>query len=274
MNQNDSPNPTDIGGETLAPEIVNALVHVSPKPEVTAGAKPERKVEAIAPDPFAVGVRVLRMAPAWLLSVTAGCSLIIILLGWMNPGGMANTVAYAPALNDARPAQAAPEAPAAQPAAPAQPAEMTVPAAVAADAAPAPESAPAPAAEQAAPAPEALATAPEAPAKEQTPAPAAPATPQPEVKAEAESPAKSDDAAGNFTVQVGSFNNSSEANERVSGLRNIGFEARAAAVALPGRGTWYRVQVGRFADRGEASKAASSLRAKGAAAAIVVPVQN
>jgi cell division septation protein DedD len=256
MNQNDSPNPTDIGGEILAPENVNALVYVSPKPE--------RKVETVvAPDPFAVGVRVLRMAPAWLLSMTAGCSLLIILLGWMNPSGMANTVAYAPALNDARPAQAVPAPTATQPAAPAQPAQATEPAAVPGKAASAPESVPAPAA-----------PAPEAPAKQESAAPATPAPAQAEVKAQAESPAQSADAAGNFTVQVGSFNHSSEANERVSSLRNGGFEARAVAVELPGRGTWYRVQVGRFADRAEASKAATSLRAKGAAAAIVVPIQN
>jgi cell division septation protein DedD len=273
MNQNDSPNPTDIGGENLAPENVNALVHVSLKPEVTAdvkteviaSAKHERRVEAaVAPDPFAVGVRVLRMAPAWLLSMTAGCSMLIILLGWMNPGGMANTVAYAPALNDARPAQAVPAPTAVPPPAPAQPAQATEPAAVPGNAASAPEGVPAPKAEQAAPALE-------APAKQES---ATPATPQAEVKAQAESPAKSADAAGNFTVQVGSFNNSSEANVRVSSLRNDGFEARAVAVELPGRGTWYRVHVGRFADRAEASKAATSLRAKGAAAAIVVTVQN
>jgi len=275
MTQNDSPNPTDIGGETLAPENVNALVHVSPKPDVTTGPRPEPKAEAAAPDPFAVGVRVLRMAPAWLLSVTAGCSVLIILLGWMNPGGMASTVAYAPALNDARPAQAVPAPTAAQPAAPAQPAQATVPAAVPSNAAPAPESvmasAPAP---ESVPAPAVEQAAPAAPAKEQTPAPTAPERPQAEVKEKAETPAKSSSAAGNFTVQVGSFNNSSEANERVSSLRNAGFEARAVAVELPGRGRWYRVQVGRFADRDEASKAVASLRAKGAAAAIVVPVQN
>lgn len=263
MNENGSPNPTDIGVETLAAENVNALVHVNPKPDVSAGPRPERKVEATAPDPFAVGVRVLRMAPAWLLSMTAGCALLIMLLGWMNPDGMASTVAYAPALNDARPAQAAPAPTAAPTAAPAEPAQVTVPAAVPDTAAPAPESAHVPAAEQAAPAPE-------VPVKEETPA----AAPQAEEKPQAKSPAKNADAGGNLTVQVGSFNNSSEANERVSGLRNAGFEARAVAVELPGRGTWYRVQVGRFADRAEASKTAASLRAKGAAAAIVVPIQN
>jgi len=274
MNQNDIPNPTDIGGETPTPEIVTALANVIPSPEVnadlkvTSGAKPERKVDAVAPDPFAVGVRVLRMAPAWLLSMTAGCSLLIILLGWMNPGGMANTVAYAPAFNDARPATNAPAPTPAQPAATAQPAQTTEPAAAPAGAAPTAESVPAAAVQPAAPA-----------EKEQAPAPAA--APQAEEKAQpatpsqsAEPPAQSADANGNFTVQVGSFNNSSEANERVSGLRNAGFEARSVAVELPGRGKWYRVQVGRFADRAEASKTAASLRSKGAGAALVVPVQN
>lgn len=272
MNENDIPNPTDIGGETPAHEIVTALANVTPAPEVnadlkvTSGAKPERKVDAVSPDPFAVGVRVLRMAPAWLLSMTAGCSMLIILLGWMNPGGMANTVAYAPAFNDARPATTAP----AQPTVPAQPAQTTEPAAAPAGPAPTAESVPAAAAEQAAPAPAATEQAP-APAA----APQAAEKAQPETPAQsAEAPAQSADAAGNFTVQVGSFNSSSEANQRVSGLRNAGFEARSVAVELPGRGTWYRVQVGRFADRAEASKTAASLRSKGAGAGLVVPVQN
>ena len=260
MNQNDSPNPTDIGGETPAPETATALVTFTPKPEVTAEAKPERNVDAVAPDPFAVGVRVLRMAPAWLLSVTAGCSLLIILLGWMNPGGMAHTVAYAPATNDARPA-----AHVAQKPAPARPAEATRTADSPENASSAPESAPAPSPEHAA------APAPEPPAEVQ---PATPAAPQPaEEQARPEAPAAGADAAGQLTVQVGSFNNSSEANERVSNLRNAGFETRAVAVELPGRGTWYRVHVGRFADRAEAAKTLASLRAKGAAG-MVVPVQD
>jgi cell division protein FtsN len=58
-------------------------------------------------------------------------------------------------------------------------------------------------------------------------------------------------------VQVGSYNNQSEANEHVSRLS-----------------TWYRVQVGRYAERAEASKAVAQLRAKGAAAgALVAPLQ-
>ncbi|HWW76723.1 MAG TPA: SPOR domain-containing protein, partial [Pyrinomonadaceae bacterium] len=254
---------------------VSRAPEVNAEVRVTSGAKPERKVDAAAPDPFAVGVRVLRMAPAWLLSMTAGCSLLIILLGWMNPGGMANTVAYAPAFNDARPATTAPAPTPSQPAAPAHPAQTTEPAAAPAGVAPTAESAPAAAAEPAAPAPAAAEQAPAA--AEQAPA----TTPQAEEKTQpatpsqsAETPARSADADGNFTVQVGSFNNSSEANERVSGLRNAGFEARSVAVELPGRGTWYRVQVGRFADRAEASKTAASLRSKGAGAALVVPVQN
>ena len=106
-----------------------------------------------------------------------------------------------------------------------------------------------------------------------SPPPAAP--PQAAEKVRAEAPAPPNDAAAKFTVQVGSFNSQSEANERVSGLRAAGFESRAVAAELPGRGTWYRVQVGRFADREGAAKTAATLREKGAAAAaIVVPVQN
>jgi cell division septation protein DedD len=255
MTQEESPDPTGISGETPATE------NVTSPPPAHANSNPDRRLDAAAPDPFAVGVRVLRMAPAWLLSVTAGCSLLILLLGWMNPGGMANAVAYAPARNDARPSPAS----VAQPAALAQPAEAPAPASV-------PENTPAPA--EAAPAPAAEQAAPATPAAEQPAQPAPEATPQPVEKAEAEPPAVGENADGKFTVQVGSFNNSSEANERVSGLRAAGFEARAVAVELQGRGTWYRVQVGRFADRAEASKAVAGLRAKGAAGAIVVPLQN
>ena len=71
--------------------------------------------------------------------------------------------------------------------------------------------------------------------------------------------------AGNFTVQVGSYPDASQANERVSSLRASGFEARAAAVEIPKRGTWYRVQAGRFQTREEAARFGAQLRAKGAA---------
>jgi cell division protein FtsN len=71
-------------------------------------------------------------------------------------------------------------------------------------------------------------------------------------------------------VQVGSYPDASQANERVSALRASGFEARAAAVEIPKRGTWYRVQAGRFQTREEATRFGAQLRAKGAAENVIV----
>ncbi|MCA1619005.1 MAG: SPOR domain-containing protein [Acidobacteria bacterium] len=231
-------------------------LEVAPPP---APARPARKTAAPnvnAPDPFAVGVRLLRMAPAWLLLVTVLCGALVLLLGWVRGDGDASALGLSAKQNDARAAQTSPkpEAPAPKPAAADSP-EVATPAA----AAPAPNDVPdAPPAQAAAPAP--------APAEQ--PAPPAPKA------VETAQPAQPDDAGAKFTVQVGSYNNQSEANEHVSRLRAAGFDSRSAAVELPGRGTWHRVQVGRFAERAEASKTVAQLRAKGAAAgALVAPLQ-
>ncbi|HEX8720156.1 MAG TPA: SPOR domain-containing protein [Pyrinomonadaceae bacterium] len=252
MTQDDMPAPAVV--DEAAPVIEYAPpAPTRPAAPEPATPKPARKLAAVSPDPFAVGVRVLKMAPAWLLVLTVCCSGLVVLLGWMRPAGDA-AAGKPPTRNDARAAKAAkapaaaPEAvqPPQAPARPAQPAAQT-------PAAPAPQPATPPAAAQA--------------AKPEQPAPAP--------KAEEKSPAPADGAKAKFTAQVGSFNTQSEANARVSALRAAGFESRAVAAELPGRGTWYRVQVGRFADREGAAKAAAALRAKGAAAAaIVVPIQN
>lgn len=254
MIQDDNPASADNGQENPTPENVSA------PPAPPADSKLNRRIEAGTPDPFAVGVRVLRMAPAWLLGMTVGCTTLVLLLGWINAGGAATLVAQPSALNDARASRAVPAADAARQAALARSSDATPPAKSPVNAAPAPDDN---TAAQAAvrPAPT-------------TPTAGQPAATQPAVIAQAASPARGDDSA-KFTVQVGSFSNLSEANEHVSGLRGAGFESRAVSVEIQGRGTWYRVQVGRFADRGEAAKAVASLRAKGAAAdAIIVPVQN
>ncbi len=73
------------------------------------------------------------------------------------------------------------------------------------------------------------------------------------------------DTNGKFTLQVGSFNNTVEANEHAAHLQAAGFAAQVVAVELPKRGTWYRVQTGHFADRAEAARYGAQLRAKGAA---------
>ena len=221
----------------------------SPTP-AAATPKPARRAKTSAPDPFAIGVRLLRIAPVWLLLTTVGCVALVLTLGWLKSGGDATAVALTPKQNDARAVKVAPKASAPSPktAAANSPEVATQPAAQPAQAAaPAPVAQPAPA--------------PKAPEKAQAEQPAANAT--------------SADTGAKFTVQVGSYNNQSEANEHVSRLRAAGFDSRSTAVELPGRGTWFRVQVGRFADRAEASKAVSQLRSKGAAAsALVAPLQN
>ena len=238
MTQDESPAPASTVEENPAPESVPA------PPALPVAPEPNPKVDAPAPDPYAVGVRVLRLAPAWLLAVTVGCSALVLLLGWVNGDGAATAVARSPAPNDARASRPAPAAPPA----------LSVPTETARPAAPAAGRPAAPAPTQAAP---------------------EPAVEKAAEKTQPEPPAGGDEAAAKFTVQVGSFDSQSEANERVSGLRREGFEARAVAVEIDGRGTWHRVQVGRFADREGAAKTQASLRAKGAAAAaLVVPLQK
>ncbi|MBL8186834.1 MAG: SPOR domain-containing protein [Acidobacteria bacterium] len=68
---------------------------------------------------------------------------------------------------------------------------------------------------------------------------------------------------GSLTIQVASFNDQAQANERVNSLRSKGVEARAVRVEIPNKGTWYRVQIGGFKSREEASGYANQLRSKG-----------
>ncbi len=68
---------------------------------------------------------------------------------------------------------------------------------------------------------------------------------------------------GNYTLQVGSFNDLAEASERVGKLGLLGIKAYVARVEIPRRGTWYRVQTGSFASREEAARYGTQLRNKG-----------
>ncbi|HEV7902985.1 MAG TPA: SPOR domain-containing protein [Pyrinomonadaceae bacterium] len=68
---------------------------------------------------------------------------------------------------------------------------------------------------------------------------------------------------GRVTIQIGSYNEAAQAEERVATLRSAGYEARSVAVEIPKRGTWYRVQSGRFVDRDEAERYGKQLREKG-----------
>ena len=235
----------------VQPLVVDA-VEVSG--EVSRPAPP-----AQAPDFYAVGVRLIKMSPVWLLTVTGGFACLILLLSWVRPAVGEADAASIP--NDAKPVAAQQQRQQAPPAAPAKPSPETR----AALPSPAKE-------ERAEVAPETRAAEP-VKAAASTPAPAEPARAEEKPKPSTAA-ATAGEAGGKFTVQVGSFSVESQANERISSLRASGFDARSTAVQIPGRGTWYRVQVGRFREREEAAKAAAQLREKGAAASsMVVPVQ-
>jgi cell division septation protein DedD len=244
----------DHGPDIQQPLLVEAVEDV----DVVDAVEDSRPVPAPtnAPDFYAVGVRLIKMSPVWLLTVTGGFALLILLLSWVRPGSGEADAASIP--NDAKSAAVQPlqahTAPApstethAAPAAPAVDAHREVVAETH------PAEAPQVATETPAPVESKPAVQPKEPVKVVTPA---------------------SDAGGKFTVQVGSFNVESQANERISSLRAAGFDARSTVVEIPGRGTWYRVQVGRFGEREEAAKTAAQLRDKGAAAgSIVVAVQE
>jgi cell division protein FtsN len=71
-------------------------------------------------------------------------------------------------------------------------------------------------------------------------------------------------------VQVGSYNELSDANERVERLKSMGLQARVVKVNLPNRGIWYRIQVGQFTKHEDAARYGDELRAKGAAKEFIV----
>lgn len=75
---------------------------------------------------------------------------------------------------------------------------------------------------------------------------------------------------GQFTVQVGSHNDVSQADGQAEKLRAAGFEPRVVSVDIPKRGRWYRVQAGSFNNRDEANRYGAQIVAKGAAANFVI----
>src|ERR1043166_2997280 len=103
IREDDSPAASN-GVEVPDPSGLPAL------PTAPADSKPGPKQNPDAPDMFAVGVRVLRMAPAWLLAMPVACSALVLLLGWMNAGRTDAADIYSPPLNDARSSQPAPRA--------------------------------------------------------------------------------------------------------------------------------------------------------------------
>jgi len=68
---------------------------------------------------------------------------------------------------------------------------------------------------------------------------------------------------GEFTIQIGSFSDQLQGNERAATLRPQGISANVVKVDLPGIGIRYRVYVGGFEDRNAATAIALKLRGKG-----------
>ncbi|MEO6725267.1 MAG: SPOR domain-containing protein [Blastocatellia bacterium] len=74
---------------------------------------------------------------------------------------------------------------------------------------------------------------------------------------------------GNLTIQIASFSDQGQANDRVSRLRQSGVDARIVQAEVGGK-TWYRVQIGGFKSREEASKHANQLKAQGAVQEFII----
>jgi cell division septation protein DedD len=182
-------------------------------------------------DGYAVGKRLLRLAPAWLLLIAVGFALALLFFSWVGRrSGETESEAF---INEATN-----RAPATDEGANVKGSDAKAPRAAANALAPA-------ATEKATPAEEAM--------------PAATPVPTPEVTSEAEV----------YSVQVGAFADLSQANEQVSRLRAAGFEARVVESDAATRFR-LQVRSGRYATREEAAGLAARLRAAGVAGQTVI----
>lgn len=247
----------DAAPVSVDPVVVDAVAEPVAEPAHAAAAV---SAPAASPDFYAVGVRLIKMSPVWLLTVAGGFALVLLALSWVRPAGGDVDAASIP--NDSKSIAVVkfPDVPPAAKPSAETPATVAAPAKQEHAEVAETKSAETKTAEQVQPV---------------TPAPApAESKPVEPKKETAKVVTPASEAGGKFTVQVGSFSAESQANERISSLRAAGFDARSTAVQIPGRGTWYRVQVGRFREREDASKTAAQLREKGAAAgSMVVPVE-
>jgi cell division protein FtsN len=217
-------------------------------------------------DKYSLGVRLMRVSPVWLVGSGLLFISFIFAFNWATkPNAQANNLTFDHSLTDNAARTATRQNPST---APAQAAEQTN---VGADQHPSMD-AKAASPVNAAPSASPTHVVNNAPASD----PATAANPAPATKAAPEvKPSQMENARGNFTVQVGSYSDSSQAEERAAALRSAGFDARIVPVQLPRRGTWYRVQAGRFGTREEAASYGQRLRTqKLAAETIVTETQN
>jgi cell division protein FtsN len=116
----------------------------------------------------------------------------------------------------------------------------------------------------------------EEPQKEEPTAPAPPTPAASNMASNTEAPGVDSQGAppvqtvGGFTLQVGSYNDAAQAQERAARLAAVGVKSNVIRAEIPRRGTWYRVQTGRFDSRDEATRFGAQLRAKGAVADYIV----
>src|ERR1044072_5908360 len=108
MTQDDMPAPAVVDEEPVVVLEETAVIEYVPPSPPSPVAKPKPAQRNAAPDPFAVGVRVLKMAPAWLLFTPVCCSVLVLLLCWVRSGREAEAVTRPSNLNVARAAKRAP----------------------------------------------------------------------------------------------------------------------------------------------------------------------
>ncbi|HJR06509.1 MAG TPA: SPOR domain-containing protein [Pyrinomonadaceae bacterium] len=238
-------------GEMLLPEM-----HADGKPKVDAAesVKSNGAGKISRPpttDAYGLGVRLMRVSPVWLL--LAGLSFIsfIVFCNWLikpseQTGDAASMLAAANShATNQTPGRANISNSTAQSPANTQPTQTQTESGAAFIPAQAKET-PAP---QTAPVAETVKA--KLPVEEKAATPASPSSPSGEAKE------------GKVTIQIGSYNEASQAEERVASLKSAGYEARSVAVEIPKRGTWYRVQSGHFVNRDEAERYGKQLRDKG-----------
>lgn len=193
---------------------------------------------APAPDGYAVGARVMRIAPVWVLLSGLGFLCVILLLSWVSKPASNLRADASPSASGGPKTEATNQS--RVPATPALTASVN--------------SSPKPA--------------------ETAPAEGRGAKARAEGEAEAATAAttarQTGGGGGSFTAQVGSYRDAANAEEHVSALRAAGLEARAVEAEIPGRGTWHRVQCGRFGTREEAARFGARLRAKGVVREVII----
>lgn len=187
-------------------------------------------------DKYSMGVRLMRVSPVWLLISGLVFISLIVLFNWATkPDAQAHNLTANRSLSNSATNRAA-----------YKPASASV-------------------------------TVPTELVEKASPSPVPTATPTVETKersevsqSQPENPKNETQRIGSLTVQVGSYPDGAQANERAAHLKSAGYDAQVMEVELPKRGNWYRVQTGRFNNRNEAASYTNELRRKGLADSYII----